>query len=259
MARVKRYLDSRASDSHERWLVSYADFITLLFAFFVVMYAISSINEGRYRVLGSAIGEAFRVAPPGAPVQRAEGAIVGADRIGIAAAWRRHEARTGKARAALVAALGPLAESGLARVSVTGRGVVVDIGAGALFAPGDAVLQPVARAPLAAAAQVLRGLASPIEVEGHTDNAPISTAQFPSNWELSSARAGRVARFLAEQGVAPERLAAVGYAEFRPTDTNATEAGRARNRRVTLVVVDPEPGAPAAARASGPAEFVVKP
>jgi len=257
MARVKRYLDSRASDSHERWLVSYADFITLLFAFFVVMYAISSVNEGRYRVLGVAIGSAFRVPQP---AQAVSGTIALVPGTG-AAAWRRRERRIEGARAAIEAALRPLVEGGEAQLHASGRGLVIDIGAGALFPPGEAQLAPGARAPLAAAAQVLRGLTAPVEVEGHTDNVAISTPRFPSNWELSAARASRVARFLAEQGVAPARLAALGYAEYRPVADNDTEAGRARNRRVSIVVVDPEPGAPESAtpRPAAPMEFKVQP
>jgi chemotaxis protein MotB len=269
MARVKRYLDSRATDSHERWLVSYADFITLLFAFFVVMYAISSVNEGRYRVLGSAIGTAFRIAEPQAlrdGVQVVQGPLVVAPRIGArASAWRRHDQRSARTSAALLAALKPLADAGQAEVRRSGRGVVVDIGAGALFASGEAQLQPAARAPLAAVAQVLAGLEAPVEVEGHTDNEPIQSARFPSNWDLSAARAGRVARLLQEHGVAPGRLAAIGYAEFRPLDGNDSAEGRARNRRVSIVVVDPEPGSAgepgreAAPRGDPPMEFKVQP
>ena len=252
-ARVKRYLDSRASDSHERWLVSYADFITLLFAFFVVMYAISSVNEGKYRVLGDAIGTAFRVGGPVVPASQ-----LGTIRPSLSA-QRERAAATNRS---IAAALAPLSQQGQMRVLRHARGTTVEIGAGVLFAPGQAALRQESLQVLAALAGALRNGEQPVEVEGHTDDTPIKTAQFPSNWELSAARAGSVARVLAENGVRPERLVAIGYGEFRPVDANATEEGRARNRRVSVTIVDPEPGsesgtAESRARSSPSMEFPV--
>ncbi|HUL93787.1 MAG TPA: OmpA family protein [Burkholderiales bacterium] len=241
-AHVKRYLDSRASDSHERWLVSYADFITLLFAFFVVMYAVSSVNEGKYRVLGDAIGTAFRIGGPAVPASQ-----LGTIRPNL---WARRE-RAAATNRSVAAAVAPLAGQGQMRVLSHARGTTVEIGAGVLFAPGQAALRQESLQVLNALAQALRAGEQPVEIEGHTDDTPIRTAQFPSNWELSAARAGSVARALAEGGVAPARLAAIGYGEFRPVDSNATEEGRARNRRVSVTVVDPEPGAESGAESRG--------
>jgi chemotaxis protein MotB len=237
IARVKRYLDSRASDNHERWLVSYADFITLLFAFFVVMYAISSVNEGKYRVLGDSIGSAFRLGGPGVPGSSQLAAIrPGAKPLGQPGDPALARQRAAEMDRRLETALAPLA--GQVRLQRHPRGVTVEIGAGALFAPGQASLREESRGVLAALAGALKDGDQPIEVEGHTDNAPISTPQFPSNWELSAARAGSVVRVLAEHGVAPARLAAIGYGEFRPVAANATDEGRARNRRVSVTVVE---------------------
>jgi chemotaxis protein MotB len=263
MARVKRYLDSRSTDSHERWLVSYADFITLLFAFFVVMYAISSVNEGRYRVLGTAIGVAFRETEPDlrAPVQIAAGRM---QKRGAAEAAR---ARKQRAEQIMQQATEALATTGEARARLEDRGVVIEIGSGALFGAGEATLRPAGRSAIASLAATLRGQALRIEVEGHTDDTPIQTAVFPSNWELSAGRASAVVRQLQESGVEPARLAAVGYGEQRPATPNSSPEARARNRRVAIVLVDPEPAAATAgpgaetrpAQTFTPIEFPVRP
>jgi len=260
VAHVKRYLDSRASDSHERWLVSYADFITLLFAFFVVMYAISSVNEGKYRVLGDAIGTAFRSGGPAAPAGQlvAIRPVLSGERT-----LARQRERSAATDRALTAALASFSAQGQVRVLRSARGTTVEIGAGALFAPGQAALREESRQILASLAETLKRGEQPVEVEGHTDDSPIRTAQFPSNWELSAARAGSVVRVLAENGVPPARLAAIGYGEFRPVASNTTEEGRSRNRRVSVTVIDPEPGAESDAadsrmRSYPPMEFPVK-
>lgn len=265
VTRVKRYLDSRADDNHERWLVSYADFMTLLFAFFVVMYAISSVNEGKYRVLGQSIGSALGIVVPGG--QPVPGGAQGANARGALsgdALLARHRERMGELARTLGAALAPLAAEGQVRLLQNARGLTVDIGAGALFAPGQAALRQEARAVLAAVARALREGEEPLEVEGHTDDTPINSTAFPSNWELSVTRASTVVRLLVEQGVAPARLAAIGRAEYLPVESNDTPQGRARNRRVSLTVVAPAPAAPAnsparAMQSFPPMEFPVGP
>jgi chemotaxis protein MotB len=127
------------------------------------------------------------------------------------------------------------------RLTQHARGLTVDIGAGALFAPGQAALKEEAHAVLVAVAKVLREGSEPLEVEGHTDDTPINTTAFPSNWELSATRASTVVRMLIEQNVAPARLAAIGYGEYRPNESNDTAEGRARNRRVSITIVSPAP------------------
>ncbi len=221
----------------DRWLVSYADFITLMFAFFVVLYAISQVNEGKYRVLSDALLNAFRDghAPVGDARSDALVAIPALDHGEFAR--RRAEARLKVIAEDLNNALLPLVQQGQVRISDTPRGIAVDIGANLLFAPGRAELAGEARQALSSVAQVLSALPNAVEVEGHTDDSPIANSLYPSNWELSSARASRIVRLFTELGMSPARLSAVGYAEFRSVDDNTTAAGRARNRRVTVLVL----------------------
>jgi chemotaxis protein MotB len=138
-------------------------------------------------------------------------------------------------------AMDKFVKSGQMNVSQTGRGVELEINASALFNQGEADIQPEAKKTLADAAKVLVDNEYAIEVEGHTDNAPISTARFPSNWELSSARASSVVRLFIDQGIVAKRLKAVGSADNHPVLANDTAEGRARNRRVTITVLNPEP------------------
>lgn len=238
-------------ENHERWLVSYADFITLLFAFFVVMYAISSVNEGKYRVLSDSLNSAFRDVPgdaPGAmaaPVRTTQ--ITTPIPMPIAkpsganeAARARKREKISKMATQLRAALGGLEKGGQIRVTEGSFGIAVDINASLLFASGDARLDPVATHTLENIGAVLAQSDLPLIVEGHTDNTPINTAQFPSNWELSGMRAASVVRVFIDNGVAPARMSAVGYAEQRPLADNATPEGRQRNRRVAIMIASPE-------------------
>lgn len=235
----------------ERWLVSYADFITLLFAFFVVMYAISSINEGKYRVLADSLIQAFRAVPtdsslieqPGRRPQVLEGSgrPIGPAQPKTPAISPETE-RMKRVAKAVLEAMAPLVKEGQVRVTQSPRGITVEINASVLFASGEAMLQPSSIETLTAVARVLAQVDNPILVEGHTDNVPIRSPNYPSNWELSSARAGSVVRLFTEHGVAPSRLVAIGYADNRPIDTNATPEGRARNRRVNILILHERQG-----------------
>jgi chemotaxis protein MotB len=135
-------------------------------------------------------------------------------------------------------AMQPLIQNGQVRVTQSPRGVTVEINASVLFKSGEAILQPQSTEALAAVAQVLSQVENPIQVEGHTDNIPISSPNFPSNWELSSSRAGSVVRLFNERGVPAARMVAIGYADNRPVDTNATLDGRSRNRRVNVLIMN---------------------
>jgi chemotaxis protein MotB len=232
-------------ENTERWLVSYADFITLLFAFFVVMYSLSSINEGKYRALSSALGQAFRsadidigdpqsiVEPVAPPVLPRRASV----RNKQAEERRRQTAQKMRNMAdAIRSVLRPLTENGQVNVTEGAFGVTVEINASALFAPGEAVLGSEAVAALRAVAGVISVAEFPITVEGHTDNLPIKNYRFPSNWELSAVRASAVVRLFIENGVLPDRLTAAGYADQRPVAGNNTEDGRARNRRVAIMI-----------------------
>ncbi len=238
-------------DNHERWMVSYADFITLLFAFFVVMYGISSVNEGKYKVFSVSVNKAF-----GANGNAAEGgtlhlseeeiyfkSLVDRRNARLAEKQRKQNERMQNLARNLDQAMAQFVKNGQMNVTQTGRGVELEINASALFNQGEADIQPEAKKTLADAAQVLAENEFAIEVEGHTDNLPISTAKFPSNWELSSARACSVVRLFIEQGIVAKRLTAAGAADNHPVLPNDTPEGRARNRRVTITVLAPEPEA----------------
>ena len=241
----RRYSDE--VDNHERWLVSYADFMTLLFAFFVVMYALSSVNEGKYRILSNAMVNAFNSAqnnpatspgtvelPPIALVQKPN-VISSAAKAPDADKQRQRDRMRNVARD-ILAVMAPLIEQGKVRVLETSRGVTIEINDSILFSPGQALLQPPLVKALRAIAEVLAPTDFPITIEGHTDNVPIRNAQFPSNWELSAVRATTVLRLFADSGVAAERLTAIGYADTRPVESNQQIEGRARNRRVSILI-----------------------
>lgn len=259
MARRKRHDDEH--ENHERWLVSYADFITLLFAFFVVMYAISSVNEGKYRVLSSSLVSAFRnittntegpTVASGTVVPMQAGATVLPRPVTSLRKNGKEEEQKRQTRERMrnmaqeiVQALGPLVKDGRVRITEGQKGVTVEINASVLFAPGDARLEASAVNALRAVAEILARTDFPVTVEGHTDTTPISTPQFPSNWELSVVRASSVVRLFVDAGVAPGQLAATGYGEQRPVAGNDTAEGRQRNRRVTILIESPLPDAPA--------------
>ena len=247
--RHRRRREADAHENHERWLVSYADFITLLFAFFVVMYALSSINEGKYRVMSDSISSAFR-SVPGVATSGQVGINSVANQpqaIGIPTRRLPPNVKADAAQAAkrerlknvakdLNKALAPLVAEGKVKVTEGALGITVDINASVLFAPGDARLDLGAVRALAAVGQILAPIDFPITVEGHTDNTPINTAQFPSNWELSGMRASSVVRLFIETGVDARRLTATGYADQRPLADNASADGRQRNRRVAITI-----------------------
>lgn len=254
MARRPRRIDR---DNPERWMVSYADFITLLFAFFVVMYSISSVNEGKYQVFSLSLNSVFgqqtdKVETGSVRLTEQEmyfKSLVDRRNARLAEQQRKLDERMKKLLEDLNVALAAFIQDGLVSVSKTSRGVMLDINASALFKPGDAVLQAEAQQMMAGVAALLKDGEPRIEVEGHTDNLPIKSAQFPSNWELSSARASSVVRLFIEQGVEARRLLAVGSADNHPVAGNDTPEGRARNRRVTITVLNELPGQQPAASA----------
>ena len=221
-------------------MVSYADFITLLFAFFVVMYALSSINEGKYRVLSNSLVNAFGRVPTAQSSN--EAAPSGLPRAlpprqrNSEALRREKEHLTGVARS-IQDVMAPLVRQGKVRVTQSARGVNVEINASVLFAPGDARLSGESIEALRAVADVLRNDDHAIQVEGHTDSVPIKNVQFPSNWELSAVRASSVVRLLIDSGIAEKRLTAVGHGPTQPVGPNDTAEGRLRNRRVSVLIL----------------------
>lgn len=268
MNRVTRRRHREEPDKHDRWLVSYADFITLLFAFFVVMYAVSSVNEGKYRVLADSLTSAFGSADPSliqfgtVPVtvgkdQRASSnspsliqlPIQGepnfdpsqkADYAARAPGFR--DPQLDKVAERLKQDMGTLIADDLVDVRRKGKRLEIEFKSSVLFKSGGARLAPEAFHILENVAEQLRGFSNPINIEGFTDDHPIHTSTFLSNWELSAARAASVVHLFIDYGVVPSRLAAIGYGEHRPVADNATPEGRAENRRVVLVVLPDKAG-----------------
>ncbi|TFW25045.1 flagellar motor protein MotD [Duganella callida] len=242
--RARRKFDDEP-ENHERWLISYSDFITLLFAFFVVMYAISSVNIGKYKVFSDALGDAFggqgAATPVNTQVQNLPIPNPGLKRR--TELLRREKEHMTKLAQDLLSTLAPLVKEGKVRVTQNSRGVSVEINASVLFDPGDASLTNESTEALRAVASLLKADGHKVQVEGHTDNQPIRNRLFPSNWELSSVRASSVVRLFIDAGVAPERLTAVGFSSNVPVASNETPEGRARNRRVAVTILSgiPDP------------------
>jgi chemotaxis protein MotB len=234
----------------ERWLVSYADFITLLFAFFVVMYAISSINEGKYRVLSDSLTEVFQARPSSPTPIEFDNALNNLPSISNDPDFidlpvpesdknltppENPELETLSEE--ITKSVQSLIDDDLINIKKSDFWLEIDIKSSILFASGTAVLSEDAEDVLAAIAALLKNYPNDIQVEGFTDNVPINTKQFPSNWELSSSRAASVVHLFEEEGLDPGRLQAIGYGEHRPITDNNTEEGRNTNRRVNLVVL----------------------
>lgn len=236
--RARRKFDEEV-ENPERWLISYADFITLLFAFFVVMYAVSSVNIGKYKVFSDALGDAFGGAGAAQPIttQVQNLPIPNPGLRRRTELLRKEKEHMTKLAQDLLSTLAPLVKEGKVRVTQNSRGVSVEINASVLFDPGDARLTSESTEALRAVAVLLKDDGHDVQVEGHTDNQPIRNALFPSNWELSSVRAASVVRLFIDAGVAPARLTAVGHAANVPVSSNASAEGRARNRRVAVTIL----------------------
>ena len=257
-------------ENHERWLVSYADFITLLFAFFVVMYSMSSVNEGKYRVLSESMVAAFKSSARSLqPVQVGE--LSRSPRMASTSpldiprpvsytpivinqslipyrnqsidinenAWAMDEAglQIDMIAADVDEALQELVDQDMAEIRRSKLWLEIELRTSFLFASGSAGPSIEAEVILNQLGKVLKEYPNRVHVEGYTDDRPIVSTIFPSNWELSSARAAAVVRLFAIYGIAPQRMASVGYGEFRPVTSNETEAGRTRNRRVVIVIL----------------------
>lgn len=282
--------------NHEAWAIPYGDLITLLLAFFVVMYAISSLNEGKYRVLSYSLNVAFGGPPktlnpiqigeqmtgsqadrsPPLVIRGAQGMMspipvsrmpnlprvsrqlrrnlpqpmLAADRVEVMRA-RDQLNRIGDS---IETRLRGLIERDLISVNRTDLWIEVAIRSDILFASGSALPNQQALRVLNPLADALIDVPNAVRVEGHTDDRPIATAQFPSNWELSGARAASVLRVFSARGLGADRLSLMGYGEMRPLADNGTAEGRRANRRVVVVILadvaepnpvaDPAEGAP---------------
>lgn len=243
--------------NHERWLVSYADFITLLFAFFVVMYSISSVNEGKYRVLSDSISSAFDPSEGGLPIKfnnPLKAPIIArpvssntdtadnsqsrnASAFGGVEASKKDKIALKKISSRVEEGLSPLIDKKLVKIKKNDLWIEIEIKSSILYSSGSAQLQSKAVPVLRKVAKIVSDFENQVQVEGFTDNVPIDTDEFPSNWELSAARAASVVHLFSRYGVKPQRLSAVGYAEFKPIAKNNTAEGRRKNRRVKIIVL----------------------
>jgi chemotaxis protein MotB len=216
-------------ENSERWLLTYADLITLLLGLFVILYAMSKVDAGKYKELVAAMGGVFGSGSAGV-VQGGQG-VINLPIPGAPSEKQRIEKE-------LRSALGLDKHSLPISISHNERGVTVHMMEELLFPSGEADLKAASLPTLDTLAAVLRTLPNDIRVEGHTDNVPINTVQFPSNWHLSVARAVRTAYYLiSRDGLPPSQVSVAGYSEYRPLLPNSTPENRAQNRRVDIVIV----------------------
>ncbi len=261
-------------ENHERWVISYADFITLLFAFFVVMYSISSVNEGKYKVLSDSLVAVFNAQPktidpisvgkedvyksndqliklpiPGDFPSKedfkysVEGVFDDVETRAVRQGENQDDEvdRLSKITEQLAMTLQQQIDDDAVEIRGNDEWIEVNIKASVLYPSGSADLADTAKEILTKVANILVEKRNPIHVEGYTDNVPIETRQFPSNWELSAARAASVVRYFEQLKIEPERMAAVGYGEYHPVADNNTAEGRSKNRRMALVISKTEP------------------
>lgn len=229
-------------ENHERWLVSYADFITLLFAFFVVMYSISSVNEGKFRTVSDSIKAALN--PIVSPSTSLTPFTIGKDKaLTMKPTMEGAKEPAIRRLREIMRSLKNDTQMEITQLrELTNGDIILTLPDTVLFGPGDSTLRPEALPFVQAISEVLIDLDRHVRIEGHTDNVPIATVQFPSNWELSATRAVTVVRTLSERyGVPYQNLSAVGHADARPQADNLTPEHRAKNRRVEIVVLERKP------------------
>jgi len=212
-------LQRRLRPSTDRWLVSYADFVTLLFALFVVLFAVARSERASAKQLAESFKQAIsnRPAAPSTPPPATE----------LTSAFRRLEEQ-----------LAPEIAAGKMKVALETRGVVISLREGAFFASGSDGLNPAALGSMAKVAAVIHDIPNSVRLEGHTDSVPIKNGRFHSNWELSAARSiAALTYFASTFGISPDRFSISGYADNLPVADNESEDGRAQNRRVDVVIV----------------------
>jgi len=252
MSKLIRKRVEEDQDNHDRWLVSYADFITLLFAFFVVMYSISSVEIGKYKQLTNSIGTAFSGNGSSGVNQTSTEKGLGARGVTetktssiikplplshlYTEKMRRERDSMAKTGAEVSNKLAPMIAEGKIQVIQTSRGIRIDIQDNLLFSAGSADLSTAANSIISEIVPLIKDNQRKIQVEGHTDNTPIHNTTFFSNWELSAVRASSVVRLLSALGISEQRLSATGLGASQPISENETESGRAKNRRVSIII-----------------------
>lgn len=260
MARAKKHAEHA---NHERWLVSYADFITLLFAFFVVMFATSQTDKAKAKQVSEAVKEALENGGVSAAVHEIMGGTV--DERGKGNAQMRGpggmekvakpEAKSRPEEAELLPSLQYLnsqlkddIKNGKIEMRLEQRGLVISLREAAFFPSGGDTVEPGSMPSLQKVAGVLQGLSNPVRLEGNTDSVPIHTTRFRNNWDLSAARSIAMLGVLSGKfNVPSERFSVTGYADTKPVASNDTEEGRAHNRRVDIVILNQRMAVPDAA------------
>jgi chemotaxis protein MotB len=225
---------SRTHVSRDRWLVSYADFITLLFAFFATLYAISSVDAQKLTTVAHALQVAFDDSSTGRSLASGHGLL---PENGVLLP-EHNERSSADVQSKVSRELAAELASHRLELIVDRRGVTLSIPEAGTFAIGHDELSETAQELVARVAATLRGFGNSVRVEGHTDDVPIHNLRFASNWDLSAARASRVVEFLIARGLEPDRLSATGFAEFHPRVSNTSPENRASNRRIDLVILN---------------------
>jgi len=246
--------------NHERWLVSYADFITLLFAVFVALYAMSQTDKKKTDQLVASLRESFGYVKTGASAEKlnltesTDLRSIPSIRMEVLTPGMRHSQRDASTsltqastkeflaiKAAIEANLKKSGAQNKVNVDITRRGLVVSLKEAGFFDSGDAAVKRESMLLLAMVGRSLAGYSNPVRIEGNTDDVPINSGKYRSNWELSTARATNIVHYLIENyKFRPGKISAVGYGEFRPMADNKTETGRAKNRRVDIVLLAKE-------------------
>jgi chemotaxis protein MotB len=250
---MSRKAHAQAHENHERWLVSYADFITLMFAFFVVMFASSQTDRSRAKQVSDSVKEALEKGGVAAVVASILGGTV--DDKGVGNAMKNGPGGTKKELPKVdkdklvVADLVPSLEylsaelkqeiaAGKLQIRLESRGLIVTLTEAAFFATGEDTINPSAYGSIGKIAEAIKRLPNPVRLEGHTDSVPIHNSRFHNNWELSAARSIAMLMLLTSHfGVPEEQLAVAGYADVNPLESNDTADGRMHNRRVDIVIL----------------------
>lgn len=250
----KKKAHAEEHENHERWLLTYADMITLLMVLFIVLFAISTVNPKKFTAFGAGLASAFHHPVPVQSSASGSGILSGsqsalnsamASQLNLiklpfssAVATPTEVQRLTAAQKEIQAALAKAHMSSAVQFANTPQGLVLTIVTDhVLFGSGQAVLEPQGQVILGAVAPALDRLPNAVSVQGYTDSEPIHTALYASNWDLSGARAGAVLSFLLSQGLPPDRASFTGFGDTDPLAPNTTAAGRARNRRVEILVV----------------------
>jgi chemotaxis protein MotB len=259
---LRRRVDTEISLNHERWLISYSDFVTLLFALFVVLYSISQVNENKYKDLSEAMSKVFYDPKLSLkPIQIGEIARSINEENNSETDLSNQtpqsyqlnnngqgaflpSANLPQLSDAFIDQFSSLIDDDIIQVNNNEFWLEISLNNSILFPLGSVRANDSAQKVLSEISDILKPFNNPIQVEGYTDNLAVNSTQFPSNWELSSARAAAIVKILVEGGVAPERLSAVGYGEYHPIAENDTPEGREKNRRVVLMIAREKPNRP---------------